>query len=418
MRYEELRELKEKKNGVVNICLFGAGLIGSTWAYDLLSAMGFHIDFYCDNGKKSGVEIRNGIKTISLEELYAMKENVLVFITVTDKYQRSIEEQLEKNSIYSTVRVDYSFMQIFIESLLEMNDKHICEKFKFVLDDSEYISKRFEYFMGYCPNLDSPQTFNEKIQWLKLHDRNPKYTQMVDKYEVKKYISDKIGEDYIVPTLGVYDTFDEIDFEELPQQFVLKCTHDSGSIVTCRDKDIFDIKEAKNKLENRLKKNFYWIGREWPYKNVKPKIIAETMLMEQSVGEGIIDYKFYCFNGKPKYLYISAGLEDHATAHISFYNLDLTEAAFQRTDYRQFDTMPRVPQRYGEMIEIAEILSQKIPFVRIDLYEIDGAVYFSEFTFSPCGGMMPFNLKEYDEIIGTYIELSGLRNRKNGMGCP
>lgn len=171
-----------------------------------------------------------------------MKENVLVFVTVTDKYQRSIEEQLEKNGIYSTVRVDYSFMQIFIESLLEMNDKPISEKFKCILVDSEYISRQFEYYIGYRPNLDSPKTFNEKIQWLKLHDRNPQYTQLVNKYEVKKYIADKVGEEYIVPTLGIYDSFDEIDFAKLPEQFVLKCTHDSGGVVICKNKAEFEKK--------------------------------------------------------------------------------------------------------------------------------------------------------------------------------
>lgn len=400
MKYEELKKLKEKNN-VANICLFGAGFIGSTWAYDLLYAIGFQIDFYCDNGKKSGIEIRSGIKTISLEELYAMKENVLVFITVTDKYQQSIKEQLEKNGIYSTVRVDYFFMQIFIESLLEMNDKHISEKFKCILDDLEFISRQFEYRMGYRPNLDFPKTFNEKIQWLKLHDRNPQYTQLVDKYEVKKYISDKVGDEYIVPTLGIYDSFDEIDFTKLPKQFVLKCTHDSGSVVICKNKAEFDINSAKEILEKKLKRNYYWVGREWPYKNVKRKIIVEKYM---TLSADMIDYKFMCFNGIPKIIFTCTERFEGEGLKVTFFDLNWNKLEFER-HYPSSRKKINRPQNFELMIKIARELSKGIPFVRVDFYEIERKVYFGELTFYPGGGMEEFEPKEWDRILGDWIGL-------------
>lgn len=401
MRYEKLRKLKEMKNGVANICLFGAGAVGSTWAYDLLNAMGFHINFYCDNGKKPGMEIKNGVKTISLEELYAMKENVFVFITVTDKYQQVIKEQLEKNGIYGTVAVDYSFLQIFVESILEMNNKHIYEKFKCILDDSEFISRQFEYYIGYRPNLDSPQTFNEKIQWLKLHDRNPQYIQLVDKYEVKKYISNKIGEEYVVPTLGVYDSFDEIDFALFPKQFVLKCTHDSGSVVICKNKAEFDKNNIKEIFEKNLKRNFYWIGREWPYKNITGKIIVEKYMASSA---GMVDYKFMCFNGIPRIIFTCTERFEEEGLKVTFFDLNWNKLEFER-HYPSSRKKIKKPQNLELMLCLSRRLSEGIPFVRVDFYEIEGKVYFGELTFYPGGGMEEFKPIEWDRTLGDWIRL-------------
>lgn len=257
-------------------------------------------------------------------------------------------------------------------------------------------------------NLKSPKTFNEKLQWLKINDRKPEYTKMVDKYEAKKYVAEIIGEEYIIPTLGIWKSFDDINFDKLPNQFVLKCTHDSGGLVICRDKSKFNKKKAKKKIEKSLKVNFYNVGREWPYKNVKPYIIAEQY-MEDFDGakdsSGLMDYKFYCFNGKVRCLYVSRGMENHATAKVSFLTPSWEFEPFNRTDYKPFNRLPKKPSTFDEMIKVAESLSANNKFLRVDLYEINEKIYFSELTFSPCSGLMPFEPKEWDEILGNWIDL-------------
>lgn len=175
---------------------------------------------------------------------------------------------------------------------------------KNLLPDSFFLKREFRLRMGYPLNLQQPKTFNEKLQWLKLYDRNPLYTTLVDKYAVKKWVSDKIGEEYVIPTIGVWDKFDDIDFDKLPKQFVLKCTHDSGGLAICRDYSSFDIEAARKKINESLKRNFYYQSREWPYKNVRPRIIAEKY-MEDSLDAELRDYKFYVFNGEPKFLLLA-----------------------------------------------------------------------------------------------------------------
>lgn len=281
--------------------------------------------------------------------------------------------------------------------------------------DEEYIKLVYWARMGKKLNLDNPKTFNEKIQWLKLYDRNPEYTKMVDKYEAKNYVASIIGDEYIIPTLGVWDKFEDIDFDSLPNKFVLKCTHDSGGIVICRDKSKLNYLEAENKINKSLNTNFYMHSREWPYKNVKPRIVAEKY-MEDSTEDysdspqmkvcGLTDYKFYCFNGIVKYLYVSKGLEDHSTARISFLSPDWKKMDFKRSDYSPFVELPHKPHNFEKMKRIAEILSEHTDFLRVDLYEIDNQIYFSELTFSPCGGYMPFDPPEYDEIVGNDLLLS------------
>ncbi len=264
-----------------------------------------------------------------------------------------------------------------------------------------YYLAKFKKFL----NLRNPLTFNEKLQWMKLYDRNPLYTTMVDKYEAKRYVADKIGEEYIIPTLGVWDRVEDIDFDALPDQFVLKCTHDSGGLVVCRDKSKLDIDAARTKLERSLKTEYFYQAREWPYKNVKPRIIAESYMEDERQQKGLIDYKFYCFDGKPKFLYVSQGLEDHATASISFLNTDWTFAPFKRGDYKGFDSLPDKPENYDVMLKLVEELSRGNSFLRVDLYEINHKVYFSELTFTPCGGMMVFQPEEWDLKIGQWMQL-------------
>lgn len=230
---------------------------------------------------------------------------------------------------------------------------------------------------------------------------------MVDKCEVKEYVKDIIGEEYIIPTLGVWEKFEDIDFSKLPEQFVLKCTHDSGGLVICRDKSKLDKEKARKKIEACMKMNYYWSKREWPYKNVKPRIIAEQYMEDENATEGLTDYKFFCFNGIPKLLYVSQGLQDHATASISFYDLEGKQMPFHRKDYKPIAGEMSLPEKFDTMVSLAKKLAEEIhnPFIRIDLYSIRGRIYFSEITFFPCSGMMPFEPEEWDKTLGDWIEL-------------
>lgn len=272
------------------------------------------------------------------------------------------------------------------------------------VSDDRFLKQLYFERMHCTLNLENPKSFNEKLQWLKLHDRKPEYTRMVDKCEAKQYVAERIGAEYIIPTLGVWNRFDEIDFDELPEQFVLKCTHDSGGIVVVRDKRAFDVKQARKKISKTLARNYYWAGREWPYKDVKPRVLAEQYMQNENERD-LTDYKFYCFNGEPRFLYISVGLEDHETARISFLTCDWQFAPYERSDYRGFDTLPPKPRNFERMLEIASVLSAGIPFLRVDLYEINGQVYFSELTFSPCSGFMPFKNPEHDLEIGKMLDI-------------
>ncbi|MBO5868918.1 MAG: glycosyl transferase [Oscillospiraceae bacterium] len=288
-----------------------------------------------------------------------------------------------------------------------MSAKSLIKKATRIIPDKLYIQLKFLMRLKRLPNLQNPKTFNEKLQWLKLHDRKPEYTTMVDKYEAKRYVAERIGEEYIIPTLGVWDSFDEIDFDSLPDQFVLKCTHDSGGLVICRDKSKLDKAAARKKIEASLQVNYYWQGREWPYKNVKPRILAEAYMEDENEAQGLTDYKFFCFNGEPRMIYVSQGLEDHATARISFYDLEGKPMPFRRSDYRPIDTEMVLPSNFAEMTDTARTLAKLVdcPFLRVDLYSVKGQMFFSEITFSPCGGMLPFEPLAWEEKLGEWISL-------------
>lgn len=258
--------------------------------------------------------------------------------------------------------------------------------------------------MGKKLNLKNPQTFNEKLQWLKLYNRNPEYTKMVDKYEVKKYVADKIGEEYIIPTLGVWNKFEEIDFDTLPQQFVLKTTHDSGGVVICRDKSSFDYEAAKKKLNTSLKNNFYYMGREWPYKNVKPRIIAEKY-MEDSATKELRDYKLFAFDGVVKALFIASDRQNpNEDTKFDFFDSNLKHLDFTN-GHPNATVTPAMPESFEEMKKLAEKLSEKIPHLRCDFYEINGKVYFGELAFFHWSGFTPFNPDEWDKTFGDWLKL-------------
>ena len=280
------------------------------------------------------------------------------------------------------------------------------------MPDRDYMERKFEALMGAPLHLDAPQTFNEKLQWLKLYDRKPEYTMMVDKYRVREYITQKIGAEYLIPLLGVWDSPDEIDFAALPEQFVLKCNHNSGlGMCICKDKSTLDLRKVRRELRKGLRQDYYLPGREWPYKDVPRKIIAEQY-MQDNIDLGVRedatlkDYKFFCFDGTPQFLYVSDHSDQHEKAHLAFFDMNYRESPFGRTDYLLFKALPPKPAHFEQMKESASVLSSDIPFVRVDLYELNQKVYFGELTFHPCSGFLPFKPKEWDKRLGELLTLS------------
>lgn len=274
----------------------------------------------------------------------------------------------------------------------------------FLMSDELYLRRLYKLVFGKELDLENPKTFNEKLQWLKLYDRKPEYTTMVDKYAVKQYVANKIGDEYIIPTLGVWDNFDDIDFNTLPKRFVLKCTHDSGGLVICKDKSKLDIKKAKSKIEKSLKTNFYLVGREWPYKNVKPRIIAEQYMEDNPDSQDLIDYKLMCFNGKVKCSFTCTNRYAKEGLKVTFFDTNWEKMPFERHYPADFNKIEK-PITYVEMTNLAEKLAENIPFVRIDFYEIKGRPFFGEMTFFPGNGMEKFTPKEWDETLGSWIDL-------------
>ena len=272
------------------------------------------------------------------------------------------------------------------------------------IPDKIYLKSRYKARIGKKLNLKNPKTFNEKLQWLKLYDRKPEYTVMVDKHEVKKYVADKIGKDYIIPTLGVWDKFDDIDFDALPEQFVLKCTHDSGGLVICKDKSQLDIEQARKKIDKCLKRNYYWHGREWPYKNVRPRIIAEQYMEDEETAE-LRDYKFFCFDGVAKALFIATDRSNkEEETKFDFYDMEFNHLPFTN-GHPNANSAPQKPENFDKMRELAGKLSENIPHLRVDFYEVNGRIYFGELTFSHWNGMTPFGPEEWDETFGGWINL-------------
>ncbi len=271
------------------------------------------------------------------------------------------------------------------------------------LPDKMFVKLLFRSQMGKWPNLKDPKTFSEKLQWIKLYDRNPEYTKMVDKYAVKDYVAEKIGAQYVVPLLGVWEKADDIDFNTLPEKFVLKTTHDSGGIVVCKDKSKLDVKEAKRKLEYFRKRNYFAHNREWPYKNVPHRIIAEKY-MEDSTYKELRDYKFFTFGGEPKVLYIAQGRGTNNETVADFFDMEFNHLPFT-IDHNMASIPPEKPENFELMKELARKLSKGTPQLRVDFYEVDGKVYFGEMTFFHCSGMEAFHPEEWDYTFGSYVKL-------------
>lgn len=267
--------------------------------------------------------------------------------------------------------------------------------------DELYLRILYRYKMKKKLNLDNPVTYNEKLQWLKLYDRRDEYTKMVDKYEVKNYVKEVIGKEYIIPTLGVWDKFEDIEFEKLPNQFVLKCTHDSGGLVICKDKSKLDIDAARKKINHCLRRNYYLNTREWPYKNVKPRIIAEKYMVDES-GSELKDYKFFCFDGEPKSLFIAT--DRGIDTRFDFYDMSFKHLDFIN-GYKNSTKEIKCPDGFEKMKELSVKLSKDLPQARIDFYDINGKVYFGEITFFHWSGLKAFEPEEWDYTFGSWIKL-------------
>lgn len=266
------------------------------------------------------------------------------------------------------------------------------------------INKVFYKRVGYYPNLDNPQTFNEKLQWLKLYYQNSLYTKLVDKSQVKEYVASIIGHEYIIPTIGVWNRFDDIDYSKLPDQFVLKCTHDSGGLVICKDKKSLNLDFAKNKINKSLATNYYYLGYEWPYKNVKPRIIAEQYMEDSSTGE-MSDYKFYVFNGRVRILKLATDRDvNTGEVNMDFYDMDFNHLPFRRGHPNSLKQLKK-PSQFELMKSLAEKLAKDIPFVRVDFYEVNGNVYFGEMTFFPASGWVAFEPQDWDYKLGEWLKL-------------
>lgn len=271
--------------------------------------------------------------------------------------------------------------------------------------DKLYIKCYYKRFMGEKltnEQLRNPKTFNQKLNWLKLNDRNPIYTVMADKVEGKNYISEKVGSEYLIPTIGVYDTVDDVPFESLPDQFVIKCTHDSGSTFICKDKKAFNVEKVKNELAIKLRRNFYWASREWQYKNIKPRIIVEEYICDEQ-GNYPMDYKFYCFNGKVHYLEVDF---NRFTKHqANYYDRNFKDAGFnEKSLLPEKPVIIEKPEEYELMVELAEKLSENTPQLRVDLYYVKGKIFVGELTVCSGGGVSPYT-NNGDRIMGDCFEL-------------
>ena len=273
-----------------------------------------------------------------------------------------------------------------------------------VISDPEYVSRKFAAALGYRLSLEHPVTFNEKLQWLKLYDHKPEYTVMVDKYKVRDYISEKIGEQYLIPLLGVWNYPDEIDFSILPNQFVLKCNHNSGlGMYICKDKSKMNIKKVKNGLKCGLRQDYYLSGREWPYKNVVRKIIAEQFMKSDS--DGLTDYKIHCFNGEPKLILVCKDRFARTGLTEDFFTPQWEHLDIRRPTHPNALDKIAKPEELSEMLALAEKLSENIPFLRVDFYIVEHKVYFSELTFFPASGFKKFVPEKWDEVLGSWLEL-------------
>lgn len=274
------------------------------------------------------------------------------------------------------------------------------------MSDKYYIRVLWKQIMGYPLDLKHPKTFNEKLQWMKLYDRNPEYTSLVDKLKVKGWVKDRIGEAHVIPTLAVYNSVDDINLDVLPNKFVLKCNHDSGGVIICSDKSSFDLKEAQAYLRKRMEHNFYWDYREWPYKDVERKVFAEAFIVDPnqvSKGfQGLRDFKFFCFGGIPRLMYIANDRSETPTT--DFFDMNFEPQPLYMQDPKS-PVQPSCPPHFEEMKRLASVLSDGFRQVRVDFYDTPEGVYFGEMTFFHSAGLSEVHPREWNLRMGEWIDL-------------
>ncbi len=304
---------------------------------------------------------------------------------------------------YGDENASFSAMSLLIgkgASRMFILEAELMEEFGRTMSDELFIKAQFYFVFGRELDLDRPSTYTEKLQWIKLYDRKPEYTMMADKLLVKDYVEKTIGDEYIIPTLGVWDSAEEITFDDLPDRFVLKCNHDSGGSVICKDKSSLDIRKTIEFLKEHLNRNFYWRGREWVYKDIKPKIIAEKYMEDADSGQ-LRDYKFFCFDGIPRFVQVDFDrFKNHKR---NLFDMEWNLMDFELQFPRDPKTKIECPKDMDLMKEIAQKLSAGIPHVRVDLYYVEGHIYFGELTFYHGSGFEHFKPPEYDELFGSYI---------------
>lgn len=274
--------------------------------------------------------------------------------------------------------------------------------------DKQYLKFAYRAHMGDKLDLDNPKSFNEKIQWLKLYDRKHIYTTMVDKQTVKEYAGALVGKELIIPTIGLWSEPDQIELSKLPDQFVLKCTHDTGSIIICKGKQNFDFEKAKKELQKHLKKSMYWLGREWPYKNVVPQIIAEPYL-EDDIAKELPDYKIHCFNGEPKVILVCQDRYSRDGLTEDFFDTKWKHLDVRRPGVKNAESPIPCPIELETMLEKSQILAKGLPFIRVDFYIVNHHVYLGELTFFPAGGFQKFVPDSFDRQMGEWIDIDTIR---------
>lgn len=283
--------------------------------------------------------------------------------------------------------------------------RRVFDKVKHMIPDKTYLKLQYKYHLGKKLNLGNPETFNEKLQWLKLNDRKPEYTMYVDKYAVREHIKNSIGEEYLIPLIGVYDSVEDIDWDRLPNRFVLKCTHGSQCNIICSQKSTLDIEDSKRKLKNWMKKNWYWYGREWPYKNVKPRIICEDYLVQDD-GDELRDYRFFCFNGEPKFIAVDFSITNKKKTRRNLYDLNWNRIDAEISYPKENNYIVEKPQKLKKMVELSKKLASNLRHARIDFYYIEGKIFFGEITLYHQSGYGKIRPAEFDKKMGEWLKLN------------
>ena len=302
-------------------------------------------------------------------------------------------------------KLSRNIKRLFLEPRLEL--ELFIRKYPKLFTDKFYLGALYRLRFGRRLNWSNPKSFNEKLSWLKIHDRNPLYTILADKYDVKRFVSELIGEEYIVPTLFVVNSIHDLDYDKLPQSFVIKATHDSSGAVIVKNKDLFSLESIRDKYNMLMKRNYFWHMREWPYKNIKPRIIVDQYLGEStndSVTLPLRDYKFCCFNGEPQYMYITV---KDINIFENFYDKDFHIIDINHGYKRHLPEFIK-PKNYDKMWELAGVLAKasKAPFIRVDFFNINGKIFFGEYTFYDWGGLKPFTTFCQDIELGAYLDIS------------